>query len=523
MKRIIKLKQFGKYCAEFLIFCIIVFSVFGVICYVLDKQMIWDIYLPGGKWNDEVFYYKQIESVIHYGVPKGYFGYNESHADLLTLGPWSPFLLLPYVIGGKLIGWNYFTPILLNLLMFACALYIFLKTTGCTVKQQLCIYAVLMASGVILRYMLSGMVESVIFSVVLIVASLVCKLVKESQDKNRFEIWILIGICFYATLMRPYLGVLFLYPIFFLAMQKRKGELIGAVSLGMTGILVYFWISNHLCAPYFTPIINLSFLNVMKERGLFAGIREIIARCYHGGEDILSTLVSMFVGEKSAAGKSYLLFFLELIFLAALFLKDRKKKGWKDPIQMLRIITIGIFLAILSAVLIFYGNVQVGNRHLFACLILGTIVLFDGAGRIFSVGVTAGMCLCGLIFRLDGYTAEIPYRSTEMVSMITESEEVLQQYVQLDLDTDEYWNNTVAYEFEVPYNVLYGIPAGIGIQLESTPYLLEMEEPVKSKYLIVVPGGELSKRLTELNATLLRRTESFELFLNPRVPLYRTE
>lgn len=521
IRKMTKLKQFGKDCADFIIFCILVFCFFAAMSFILNKRMIYRIYLPGGKWNDEVFYYKQIESVIHYGFPRGFFGYNESHADLLTFGSWSPFLLLPYVIGGKLIGWNYFTPVLLNLFMFACALYMFLKVTGCTIKKQLCIYAVFMASGGIFRYVLSGMTEPVIFSVVLIAISLVCRKVNGSEEiKSRFEIWVILGICFFSTLMRPYLLVLFLYPICFSAKQKRKGEIIGAVLLSVIGILIYFWISNHICAPYYTPIIDLSFLDVMKEDGLFAGLGVIFTRCYNGGISIKNFLAGMFAERKTEYGKSYLFFFLELIFLVVLFLKDLKRKGWKDSLQIIRAVTIGIFISIFGAILIFY-DVRMGGRHLFVCVILGTIVLFFDAGRKYSIAVAAVMCICGLIFRLD--KAEIPYRSTDTISWIKESEEILQKYVKLNPDTGDYWDNTVAYELGVSYNVLYGMPSGIGIQLDFTSYLLEMKEPVKSKYLIVVPGGELSKRLSELNATLLGRTGSFELFLNPEVPLYKAE
>ena len=37
-----------------------------------------DIYLPASDWNDELFYYKQVESMLEYGYPQGYFGFNES-------------------------------------------------------------------------------------------------------------------------------------------------------------------------------------------------------------------------------------------------------------------------------------------------------------------------------------------------------------------------------------------------------------------------------------------------------------
>ena len=38
------------------------------------------VYLPSSEWNDELFYYKQVEGILSHGYPQGYFGFNESHA-----------------------------------------------------------------------------------------------------------------------------------------------------------------------------------------------------------------------------------------------------------------------------------------------------------------------------------------------------------------------------------------------------------------------------------------------------------
>ena len=38
-----------------------------------------EVYLPSSEWNDELFYYKQVESILKFGYPLGYYGFNESH------------------------------------------------------------------------------------------------------------------------------------------------------------------------------------------------------------------------------------------------------------------------------------------------------------------------------------------------------------------------------------------------------------------------------------------------------------
>ena len=46
------------------------------------------IYLPASAWSDEVYYAKQLSAVVTHGVPQGYFGFNESHAEIGRFAAW---------------------------------------------------------------------------------------------------------------------------------------------------------------------------------------------------------------------------------------------------------------------------------------------------------------------------------------------------------------------------------------------------------------------------------------------------
>ena len=87
-----------------------------------------DIYLPNSLyiiWNDEVSYFKQIEGAVRYGLPQGYFGYNESRALSLSFGPWSPVLMIFYYVWGKIFGWTVMSPVLCNLCLMSVAMFLF--------------------------------------------------------------------------------------------------------------------------------------------------------------------------------------------------------------------------------------------------------------------------------------------------------------------------------------------------------------------------------------------------------------
>ena len=109
------------YCLAFLFL-----PIFSIVltCYRL-RFNIFSINPFGNIGNDEVSYYKMVESVINYGFPKGYYGYNESHALIGNFSTWGPMPLLLWSLFGLFIGWNYFSPIIINILLLSIALLVF--------------------------------------------------------------------------------------------------------------------------------------------------------------------------------------------------------------------------------------------------------------------------------------------------------------------------------------------------------------------------------------------------------------
>ena len=54
------------------------------------KVPVTQIFLPTSSWSDEVIYSKQLAAAVRYGAPQGYFGFNESHAEVGTYAAWGP-------------------------------------------------------------------------------------------------------------------------------------------------------------------------------------------------------------------------------------------------------------------------------------------------------------------------------------------------------------------------------------------------------------------------------------------------
>ena len=118
-------------------------------------RTIGQVYLPGSEWNDELFYYKQVEGIIHFGYPQGYFGYNESHALKLSFGAWSPVLVFPWVLWGIAFGWSFVSPIVCNIVLMTLCCFLFVWLVKPNWRQLSILSLLFCLFRPVVRYMLS--------------------------------------------------------------------------------------------------------------------------------------------------------------------------------------------------------------------------------------------------------------------------------------------------------------------------------------------------------------------------------
>ena len=140
------------------ILTIFIFGLFPLVCalvYTLkDGHTPFDVYLPASYWNDELMYYKQVENVVKEGLSKGWFGFNEAHGAVYPFAAWSPVILVPWIVWGKLFGWNLTAPIVSSIVFHMIALAVFAWMVKPSVKES-CIFLGLLAVFVpYTRYML---------------------------------------------------------------------------------------------------------------------------------------------------------------------------------------------------------------------------------------------------------------------------------------------------------------------------------------------------------------------------------
>ena len=436
---------------------------------MLNKKMITDIYLPAGLWNDEAFYYKQVEGMVKYGIPQGYFGYAETSAKYLTLGAWSPAILVPYVIWGKAFGWTLLSPIYCNLFLFTFSLLLFYLWVRPDKRQMMTFIMLLTCSPMVIRYIISGMTEAFFFSGAIIMCGILYKLNKEGKSFLFIVIsYLLIG---YFTLARPYIIIILLVPFWFCRKQyfnKSGWVLLGTVFYASIVMGMYMWLSKYLCAPFFKPLISSDVIDNFNQ-GIIHGIVGLFTKYFLGWKEIIGYCADAFTG--ADAGEYYLYFLAANFIMLFLYLKDRK--------NYILLYTLFCNFVIISAIIMLYATRQ-GGRHLLM-LHVWNIMIISMQKNIWGKSFfTAFLVLILLVVPKNSYTYTIPYGDQTTINENLKIKEELQAVLHLEQDVG--WNNTIAWIVDGEYGINYFLPSGFGINInyDGIGY-----EEIKSKYILV--------------------------------------
>ena len=257
----------------------------------LQNRSILDTYLPMSEWNDELFYFKQVEGIIHYGFPQGYFGFNESHALSLSFAAWSPVLVFPWIIWGILFGWNFLSPVICNILLLTVAVILFVLLTKPDNRQLGVMGLLFCLYTPFVRYMLSGMPEIICFSLLIIFYGIAINYVKEERAWKLVLLFVLSGLM---TLMRPYLLLFMMLPVFLWIRKQRWIGLFGSVTVCGGVLVVYALIKHYLGAEYFAPLFFTDWVDAFFEKGIFGGVYYTLSKLKRMGVDFAGHTVRGF-------------------------------------------------------------------------------------------------------------------------------------------------------------------------------------------------------------------------------------
>lgn len=464
-----------------------------------EGYAIWDAYIPASDWNDELFYYKQVEGMVKYGYPYGYFGFNESHAEVLSFAAWSPVLVWPWLIWGFLFGWNLVSPIYCNIVVMMAAVFLFAWLVKPDVKQMLRTVILFAIFPLFSRYMLSGMPECTCFGMLIVFFGFAYAYMQEEKYSYLVGMFVITGLL---TLMRPYMIVFMVLPALLL-IWKRKWVGVG-ISAGVAGstALIYILIKKFLAAEYFTPLFDTTWIGKYLKEGFAEGWSFMWNKLYVMGWDFIGKCMQG-IREGLATGTFFIGFILVMVLVGLYALYKLIRKEYKTALLY------GHYafccFAMWMALLLMY-KMQEGSKHLLTFIAAGLFAM-----ALMKVKYSLQVVLCSVVFvylyfvmAVDAYDYQNRFRNAELVAEMECTEADFHEKLTLNMENVPNYDNDViwvTYDYDLDtgehivtdYQILYGIPAGFGISCCYRDFILENFESLQSKYICVPVGGEIDE------------------------------
>ncbi len=459
------------------------------------------VYLPASEWNDELFYYKQVEGILSHGYPQGYFGFNESHALKLSFAAWSPVLVWPWLLYGLVAGWNLMAPIYSNILFLTLALLAFVLLTNPGWKQLGLLALLFCCFMPYTRYMLCGMPEIICFSMLIVYWGLLIRTV-EKETAGKVALLFLLGGTM--TLMRPYLILFLLGPSWLWIRRHRAAGLAGSLAVTAAAAGGYMLIKHDLGAAYFTPLFKTEWLSPFLQGHIFTGLRGMLAKIYYEGRTFLALTLQ---GLKSglAEGAFFAIFLAMLLILLWQFVADLRRKKKKQA--LLNGYLAFCFFSMWMALLLMY-KMKEGSKHLLTFMAVGILAIALMETRFYKKAVIIG-ALCIYLFWYQGDQPgdyRIYFANQERIEQLAYWQQVFAEEMVLQEENPPNFDNSVIWTFnDVPagsgdgeavltdWQILYALPKGWGISCCYREYVEEHLEQLQSLYLTIPAGGELQR------------------------------
>ena len=497
-----------------------------------EGRSIGQVYLPSSEWNDELFYFKQVEGIVNYGFPRGYFGFNESHALQLSFAAWSPVLVFPWILWGLLFGWNLLSPVICNIVLLTITMFVFVWLVKPTWKQLGILTVLFSLYSLFVRYMLSGMPEVICFSLLILFYGLAMSYLKR---ESRGKLIAMFVISVLLTLMRPYMLLFLALACYFWICRNKKAGWIGSILIVAATGITYALIKHYLGADYFTPLFYTDWITTFFTDGIGAGFRNLFGTLYWKGLEFYRHCIE---GERNGLASGaffdgYLLVLLILLVQSFLDIRTLRRAKRVERIAMepedkkVREALFGPYtltedrkrelhnqlvievhfalslIAMLFAHLLMYKMVE-GSKHFLTFIAAGIFIVSMLETRYYKKAVLLGAAFLYLYsFKaVEPYDYQIPYVTEERQAQVEYWREIFSEKLAMDTEQVPNYENVVIWTFgdETPeghqnlkWQLLYSAPKGFGISCCEREYITEHLTELQSRYLATVSGGAIDE------------------------------
>jgi len=467
--------------------------------------------------SDEIIYWREINSFVHYGFGGGQYSNDELPARfaLSPYGTHGPAFAVVYGAIGKVFGWQEYSPVLIHLILLASALFVAVKIVN-PGKKQLLVLILLFATWWPLQlYISSNMQEVLHSSAAIVVAALFYKFFVDKKNKLRYAIYISLLLVFLAPLRFIWSFLIFPLLIFFperISLKSLALALFGTVSLLLAGAgFVYFFYSP---SPWFWTTLLQTFQSSPR-----AGLSEL-------WQHFLASTQNFIVLNKGLPLVVLLRYQVMGLMLAwGLFLikymKARGNKAQSDTSQIVfHFLNLG---AVITFVWFFYDVLDTRDyRMLIGPLLLSMLLLVFSNKLKFVYPII----VVNLIF-LSSFLSYYSYfrfaNFNYAPQLVQETTEIVNSQLEFLPDTDR-WCNTISVSKYGAYNsisyLLAGINSGFGITT-----ILDWKEfrdrPLMAKYVLLDPNYTepgFGNPVNRFDLVELTTTQLGALYLNPNSP-----
>ena len=189
---------------------------FYFLCYRTPLNEVW---LPTTMNNDEALYNRQVVSVLTHGGPQGYFGYQESTADIGRYGTWGPLLIWAYALPGLLFGASVNVVLWCNLLLIAMGIAVFARCARLNYWQCIALCGALFSIMLPLRSCVSGASGAMHYMLALLIVGTAAALHRSGRTG-----WLIAcaAACAVETIFRPYALLFWVFPLTAVWQNKRR-------------------------------------------------------------------------------------------------------------------------------------------------------------------------------------------------------------------------------------------------------------------------------------------------------------
>ena len=215
---------------------------FYFLCYRTPLNEVW---LPTTMNNDEALYNRQVVSVLTHGGPQGYFGYQESTADIGRYGTWGPLLIWAYALPGLLFGASVNVVLWCNLLLIAVGIAVFARCARLNYWQCIALCGALFSIMLPLRSCVSGASEAMHYMLALLIVGTAAALHRSGRTG-----WLIAcaAACAVETIFRPYALLFWVFPLTAVWQNKRRRAACLGTAAG----------SRFRCSPWLSSLRPIS-------------------------------------------------------------------------------------------------------------------------------------------------------------------------------------------------------------------------------------------------------------------------